>query len=284
MLKGMVAGGGGGNGGGPAAGAEEESERARLTTRAAQPLATEEKEKKEVDGCGLALPPSHPPSHPPSLPPSLDSRSRSSRSAEQTNPTRTKQAVRSESATSPASPASAAGSSKTQTKALASPSFYTFMALPEVLQVGKLVPIAEEEDADDEEEHAHAHADEAFGQEKHALADAALVDAADAVLVAQRLCCSKHEEIERDASCIAKITSLEEVYSARIRFDTPSHASFSERDDCAVVSGFLSEDGTVGCHTTAFDTDATLSSSSSLVFCLSDSRLCFCLSPYGIWR
>jgi hypothetical protein len=90
--------------------------------------------------------------------------------------------VRSESAKGSASPASAAGSSKTQTKpllqALASPSFYKFLALPEVLQVGKLVPIAEEEDADDDEEEEHAHADVAFGQEKHALADAALVDGA----------------------------------------------------------------------------------------------------------
>lgn len=196
-------------------------------------------------------------------------------------PARTKQVVRSESAKGSASPASAAGSSKTQTKpllqALASPSFYKFLALPEVLQVGKLVPIAEEEDADDDEEEEHAHADVAFGQEKHALADAALVDAADADLVAQGLCCSKHEGIERDASSIARITSLEEVYSARIRFDTPGHSSFSERDDCAGVAGFLSEDGAVGCHTTASDTVAALSSSSSLVFCLSDSQLMFLL-------
>jgi hypothetical protein len=195
MLKGVVAGKGSGNGCGPAAGAEEESERARLTDRAAQPPATRKKEKQEADRCGIALPPTLPPS----IHPSLDSRSRSSRSAEQTNPTRTIQVVRSESAKGPASQASAAGSSKTQTKpllqALASTSFYKFMALPEVLQVGKLVPIAEEEDADEEEEHAHAHADVAFDQEKHALADAALVDAADAVLVAQGLCCSKHKGI-----------------------------------------------------------------------------------------
>lgn len=112
------------------------------------------------------------------------------------------------------------------------------------------------------------HADVAVGQEKHAL-----VDAADADLVAQGLCCSKHEGIERDASSIARITSLEEVYSARIRFDTPGHSSFSERDDCAGVAGFLSQDGAVGCP----DTDAALSSSSSLVFCLSDSQLMFLL-------
>ena len=84
-------------------------------------------------------------------------------------------------------------------------------------------------------------------------------------------------EFERDASSIARITSLEEVYSARIRFDTPGHVSFSERDECAGVAGFLSEDGAVGCHTIASDTDAALSSSSFLVFCLSDSQLMFLL-------